>query len=125
MRKSVKAFADTILDLIVDTEESRSNILDRFGKPEVLYLGPDEQVIPSDIEWIVQRAALRGYPTPAAFMSSKPRAGINHKEFGVTSEGVNVYLGEALRHVLKIDPTKDPFTIKMTGGPDGSGSKLA
>ena len=119
MRKSVKAFADTILDLIVYTEETRSNILDRFGKPEVLYLGPDEQVIPSDIEWIVQRAALRGYPTPAAFMSSKPRAGINHKEFGVTSEGLNVYLDSALRHVLKIDPTNDPFTIKMTGGPDG------
>ena len=25
-------------------------------------------------------------------MSSKPGAGINHKEFGVTSEGVNVFL---------------------------------
>ena len=52
-------------------------------------------------------------------MSSKPRAGINHKEYGVTSEGISVYLDVALRHVLKIDPKQEPFTIKITGGPDG------
>jgi glutamate dehydrogenase len=46
MRKSVKAFTDTILDLIVDTEETREKIVDYFGQSEVLYLGPDEQVIP-------------------------------------------------------------------------------
>lgn len=34
------------------------------------------------------RASRRGYETPDAFMSSKPRSGINHKEFGVTSEGM-------------------------------------
>lgn len=52
-------------------------------------------------------------------MSSKPRTGINHKEYGVTSEGVNVYVDVALRQVHGIDPTKEPFTVKMTGGPDG------
>lgn len=119
MRKSVKAFVDTILDLIVDTDETREDIVDFFGKKEVLYLGPDEQVIPQDIDWVIKRAAQRGYGTPAAFMSSKPRAGINHKEYGVTSEGVNVYLDVALRHVLKVDPKQDSFTVKITGGPDG------
>jgi glutamate dehydrogenase len=119
MRKSVKAFTDSILDLIVDTEETRENMVDRYGKKEVLYLGPDEQVIPDDINWIIRRAGYRGYETPAAFMSSKPRAGINHKEFGVTSEGVNVYLDVALRTILGIDPKTTPFTVKITGGPDG------
>lgn len=119
MRKSVKAFTDTILDLIVDTEETREEVVDFVGKKEVLYLGPDEQVTPEDINWVIKRAKQRGYDTPAAFMSSKPRAGINHKEFGVTSEGVNVYLDVALRHVLKIDPKQESFTIKITGGPDG------
>jgi len=119
MRKSVKAFVDTILDLVVDTEETREEIVDFVGKKEVLYLGPDEQVIPEDIDWVIKRATQRGYDTPAAFMSSKPRAGINHKEYGVTSEGVNVYLDVALQHVLKIDPKKESFTIKITGGPDG------
>ncbi|MGV2436020.1 MAG UNVERIFIED_CONTAM: hypothetical protein LVT10_14970 [Anaerolineae bacterium] len=115
MRKSVKAFTDSVLDLIVNTEETRSNIVDRYGKKEVLYLGPDEQVIPDDINWVIRRAGYRGYETPAAFMSSKPRAGINHKEFGVTSEGVNVYLDVALRTVLGINPRTTPFTIKITG----------
>lgn len=44
MRKCVKAFTDTILDLVVDTEETRREIVDFHGKREVLYLGPDEQV---------------------------------------------------------------------------------
>lgn len=52
-------------------------------------------------------------------MSSKPHAGINHKDYGVTSEGVNVFLESALRHTLDIDPRNSSFTIKITGGPDG------
>lgn len=119
LRKSVKAMTDSILDLVVDTEETRETIVDYFGKREVLYLGPDENVIPEDINWIIKQAGRRGYETPAAFMSSKPRAGINHKEYGVTSEGVNVFLDVALQRVLGIDPRKESFTIKMTGGPDG------
>jgi glutamate dehydrogenase len=116
-RKSVKAFTDSILDLIVT--DSVKNLVDYYQKDELIYLGPDEQVIPSDIDWICHRAAQRGYPIPAAFMSSKKGAGINHKEFGVTSEGIVVYLDVALKNVLKIDPRTTPFTIKVTGGPDG------
>ena len=119
MRKSVKACTDSILDLVVDTEETRENIVDYFGKREVLYLGPDENVTPEDINWIIKQAGRRGYETPAAFMSSKPKAGINHKEYGVTSEGVNVFLDVALKHALGINPREETFTVKMTGGPDG------
>jgi len=88
---------------------------------QVIFLGPDEQVIPDDINWMVKRAATRGYPCAPAFMSSKPDAGINHKEFGVTSEGVVVFLESALRS-MGIEPRgagATPFTVKLTGGPDG------
>merc|ERR1719464_2002063 len=61
IRKSVKAMTDSILDLVVDTEETRETIVDYYGKREVLYLGPDENVIPDDINWIIKRAAHRGY----------------------------------------------------------------
>jgi len=44
MRKSVKAFSDTILDLISDSDETRKNVVDFLGVKEVIYLGPDEQV---------------------------------------------------------------------------------
>jgi glutamate dehydrogenase len=52
MRKSVKAFTDSILDLIV--KDSLSGLVDHLGKDELIYLGPDEQVIPWDIDWIMK-----------------------------------------------------------------------
>jgi glutamate dehydrogenase len=47
MRKSGMVFTDTILDLIIDTNETKREIVDFVGKKEVLYLKPDEQVIMS------------------------------------------------------------------------------
>lgn len=117
MRKAVRGCCDAMLDLIVKDTVSKG--VDLYGKDELIYLGPDEQIIPSDIEWIIKRAGQRGYPIPAAFMSSKAEDGFNHKEFGVTSEGVVVCLDVAVRKVLGIDPHKQPFTVKVTGGPDG------
>lgn len=107
-----KCFANTLLDLTVglQTEPGHS--------PDLIYLGPDENVSTYLIEWIDRRAAFRKHPLPSAFMSSKPGAGINHKEFGITSEGVTVYLEESLRQ-RGIDPETQPFTVKVTGGPDG------
>lgn len=116
--RSVKAFVDSILDLITPDEKVRRLVVDRFGREELLYLGPDENITPDLIEWIVERAKRRGYSVPAALMSSKPGAGINHKEYGVTSEGVTVFLEVAL-NAVGIDPRKQSFTVKLTGGPDG------
>jgi glutamate dehydrogenase len=114
----VHAFTDAILDLITADEQTRSRVVDRLGVPESIYFGPDENVTPAHISWIVERARERGYPFPNTLMTSKPGAGINHKEFGVTSEGLNVFLEVALQS-LGIDPRRQPFTLKITGGPDG------
>jgi glutamate dehydrogenase len=51
-------------------------------------------------------------------MSSKPRVGISHKQYGVTSEGVVVFADEVLK-ALGINPLAEPFTVKLTGGPAG------
>ncbi|MFO0962980.1 MAG: NAD-glutamate dehydrogenase [Phycisphaerales bacterium] len=116
--RCVKSFVDSLLDLIVDDKPTRALIVDRWGRQELIYLGPDENITPQHIEWIVSRARYRGYALPDAFMSSKPGAGINHKVYGVTSEGVAVFLDVALR-ARGIDPRRQPFTVKITGGPDG------
>lgn len=116
--RSVKAFVDGILDLITPEPSTHARVVDRLGRNEFIFLGPDENITPAHIEWIVDRAAVRGYPLANAFMSSKPNGGINHKEYGVTSEGVAVFLRIALS-AQGIDPTKRPFTVKITGGPDG------
>ena len=110
--KSVRAYGNTLLDLTVgDGENSQPN-------KTLIYLGPDENITPELINWMVKRARERGHPRANAFMSSKPGAGINHKEYGVTSEGVIVFLEEALKTV-GINPRTTPFTVKLTGGPDG------
>jgi glutamate dehydrogenase len=118
INRCVKSFVDSVLDLIVDDPAAGPLVVDRFGTKELIYLGPDENITPAHIEWIVSRARVRKYALPDAFMSSKPGAGINHKVYGVTSEGVNVFLEVALR-ARGIDPRKRPFTVKITGGPDG------
>ncbi|MEE8155537.1 MAG: NAD-glutamate dehydrogenase domain-containing protein [Phycisphaerales bacterium] len=116
--RSVKGFVDAMLDLVTPDSRTQQYVVDRLGQEELLYLGPDENITPELIDWIVDRAGRRGYPAPTALMSSKPGAGINHKMYGVTSEGITVFLEVALCSV-GIDPRRRPFTIKLTGGPDG------
>jgi glutamate dehydrogenase len=119
-RKSFKSFADTILTLTSQDEKINACIVNRGEGDgvEQVYLGPDENIIPYDIEWATERAAVRGCGFNRAFMSSKPDAGFNHKEYGVTSEGVNVFLGVALKEA-GFEPETQPFTVKITGGTDG------
>ncbi len=114
--RAFKGFVDGILDVMIPSEALAK--VDLLGRRETLYLGPDENITPALIEWCVARAARRGHPLAAAFMSSKPGAGINHKEYGVTSEGVTVFLDVALR-AMGVDPRSQDFTVKLTGGPDG------
>ncbi|MCK6546944.1 NAD-glutamate dehydrogenase [Myxococcota bacterium] len=115
---SVRAFADAVIDLITPEPKTKARVVDLLGNDEWIYFGPDENITPAHIEWIVERAKERGYPFANALMSSKPGAGINHKEFGVTSEGINVFLEVGL-NAIGIDPRKQPFSLKLTGGPDG------
>lgn len=117
---AVKSMVDSLLDIVLTDEEGRlsPHIVDYLQHEEIIFLGPDENITPEHINWITARAAKRGYRWPNAFMSSKPRTGINHKRYGVTSEGVIVFAEEVLRS-LGIDPHKDPFTVKLTGGPAG------
>lgn len=94
------------------------HVVDYYKRPEYVYLGPDENMHNNMIQWIAAHSKQYHYKPGGAFISSKPKYGINHKEYGVTSLGVNVYMHEVLKH-LGIDPKKDPFTVKISGGPDG------
>lgn len=116
-RSYIESFL-TLLNCEPDGTLRAKHIVDYWKKPEYIYLGPDENMHNEMIEWIAAYSKYYDYKPGGAFISSKPGAGINHKEFGVTSLGVNVFMEETLKF-LGIDPTKQSFTIKMTGGPDG------
>ncbi|MCP5506128.1 MAG: NAD-glutamate dehydrogenase [Chlamydiales bacterium] len=108
----------TLINCHDDGTLKAKDIVDYFSKPEYIYLGPDENMHNVMIEWIAECSKRVGYKPGVAFISSKPSVGINHKEYGVTSLGVNVCMEEVL-HYMGIDPKKDPFTVKISGGPDG------
>lgn len=116
-----RSFVETLLTL-VNCDESGAlktkNIIDYYKKPEYLYLGPDENMHDAMIEWIADTSKKVGYKPGSAFISGKPKTGINHKAYGVTSRGVNVYVDRLLRF-KGINPEKETFTVKMSGGPDG------
>jgi glutamate dehydrogenase len=116
-----RTFVSCLLTLVNchdDGTLKAKHVVNYYRKPEYLYLGPDERMQASMIQWIAQFSKTYGYKPGVAFISSKPRIGINHKQYGVTSLGVNVYMQEALKE-LGIDPANDPFTVKISGGPDG------
>lgn len=119
--ESQRSYIESLLTLInchVDGSLKATHIIDYLKKPEYIYIGPDENMHNEMIEWIANYSKKSLYRPGSAFISSKLSLGINHKQFGVTSLGVNVCMEETLKHI-GIDPANDVFTIKMTGGPDG------
>ncbi len=118
---SQRSFIESFMTLINCDDEGKllaKSVVDTYEKPEYIYLGPDENMLNEMIVWIANFSVASKYKPGRSFMSSKPNAGINHKEYGVTSFGLNVYLHQTLLF-LGINPEKDAFTIKISGGPDG------
>lgn len=94
------------------------NIIDYWKKPEYLYIGPDENMYPEMITWIDTFSVRHKYKPGESFITSSLETGFNHKQYGVTSLGVTACMEELLLYT-GIDPKKQTFTVKMTGGPDG------
>ena len=92
-------------------------VVDYYGEDEPIELGPDENMHDSMIEYMAERAKKRGYILGGGIISSK-KIGINHKKYGVTSLGVLKFVERALKE-FGIDARSDPFSVKLTGGPDG------
>ena len=107
------------LDLFVtrDGRAADPRVIDYYGDDEPIELGPDENMHDSMIELVAREAVRRGYILGAGIMSSK-KAGINHREYGVTSTGV-VRFAEVCMASRGIDMAADPFRVIFTGGPNG------
>ncbi|BDG07310.1 NAD-glutamate dehydrogenase domain-containing protein [Anaeromyxobacter paludicola] len=113
------AFINAFLDVFVtrDGKAAEPRVLDYYGEDEPIELGPDENMHDVMIENIAELSARRGYVLGKGIISSK-RVGINHKQYGVTSTGVVTFAGIAMRE-QGVDIRRDPFSVKLTGGPNG------
>ncbi len=112
-------FIQAFLDIYV-TEDGTARdkrVVDYYGEDEPIELGPDENMHDEMVELIARISEKRGYMLGVGVISSK-KFGINHKEYGVTSTGVIRFAEITLEH-LGIDARKDPFSVKITGGPGG------
>lgn len=110
---------NAFLDLFV-TEKGRAKhpgVVDYYGEDEPIELGPDENMSDAMIEFIARQSVTRGYILGIGIMSSK-EIGINHKEYGVTSRGVMKFAEVAMKEI-GIDISRDSFTVRFTGGPNG------
>jgi len=108
-----KKYIDGILDLLMPTSE----IVDYFGKEEILFLGPDENT--ADVMlWACERAHVRGYKFWKGFTTGKPLSigGIPHDRYGMTTIGVHEF---AVQILNKLGVKEESITKFMTGGPDG------
>ncbi|HET9552259.1 MAG TPA: NAD-glutamate dehydrogenase domain-containing protein [Anaeromyxobacteraceae bacterium] len=111
--------ANAFLDVFV-TEGGTARdprVVDYYREDEPIELGPDENMHDEMIEAIAELSVRRGYLLGAGIMSSK-RVGINHKQYGVTSLGVVTFAEHAMRE-QGLDIRRDPFSLKLTGGPNG------
>jgi glutamate dehydrogenase len=112
--------ANAFLDIFV-TEKGMARdqrVIDYYGDDEPIEIGPDENMHDDMIEAIATLSQRRGYMLGIGIMSSK-RVGINHKQYGVTSTGVMTFATITMAEAVGIDITRDPFSLKMTGGPNG------
>lgn len=111
--------ANAFLDIFV-TENGVAKdprVVDYYREDEPIELGPDENMHDVMVEEIARTSRKRGYILGVGIMSSKA-VGINHKEYGVTSRGV-VKFAEVTMAEFGINVAKDPFSVKITGGPNG------
>ncbi len=108
----------TIINCDPDGKIRAKRVIDLWKKPEYLYIGPDENMSNEVIQWIADFSKKYDYKPGSCFISSKPKGGINHKEYGATSLGVNTYMTKALEYA-GINPKEEIFRVKLSGGPDG------
>ncbi len=106
-------YIDGLLDLLLPHPE----IVDLYGKEEILFLGPDEGT--ADLmDWAALHARYRGYRYWRAFTTGKKPelGGVPHDTYGMTTEGIHRYVTDTLR---ALDLQEEKIAKFQTGGPDG------
>ncbi|KAJ3127236.1 NAD-dependent glutamate dehydrogenase [Nowakowskiella sp. JEL0407] len=112
-------YVDAMLDLLIAGQSPgiKDKIVDLYGKPEILFFGPDEGTA-DYMDWASQHARSRGASFWKAFTTGKSQSlgGIPHDLYGMTTRSVHQYVVGIYR---KIGVKEESVTKLQTGGPDG------
>ena len=119
--ESQRAVTSALMSLVNYDDHGRlrdRKVVDTLHHPEIIEIGPDENMSDVMIEWIGEYARRSGYALGSGLISGKPGSGFNHKALGVTSYGVYQYL-LATADELGIKVDSEPWSVKISGGPNG------
>ncbi|KAJ2783245.1 NAD-dependent glutamate dehydrogenase [Coemansia interrupta] len=112
-------YVDAMLDLLLTGESPgiKNRLVDRLGRNEILFFGPDEGTA-GYMDWASQHARKRGAPFWKAFTTGKSQTlgGIPHDTYGMTTRSVHQYV---LGIIRELDLDESACTKFQTGGPDG------
>jgi len=83
---SFQKYVSGLLDLL----QKDPNVIDHYGRDEILFLGPDEGTA-DFMKWAAEYAKKRGYKFWKAFTTGKPRSlgGVPHDTYGMTTRSVH------------------------------------
>lgn len=117
-------YIDSILDLLIK-DPSKESYVDLYGKPEMLYLGPDENTA-GFVDWATshakKRGAALGFPWKAFFTGKSPSiGGIPHDEYGMTTLSVRTYT-RGVYSKIGINDWSKVTKVQMGGGDGDLGS---
>ncbi|GLB38177.1 putative NAD()-dependent glutamate dehydrogenase which degrades glutamate to ammonia and alpha-ketoglutarate [Lyophyllum shimeji] len=120
-RRCFEKYVDAIIDLLIpgQTPGIKERLVDLYGKPEILFLGPDEGTADM-MDWAALHARGRGAETWwKSFTTGKSAAklgGIPHDTYGMTSRSIRQYVLGIYR---QLGLREKDVTKVQTGGPDG------
>jgi glutamate dehydrogenase len=109
-----KNYIDGLLDLLMTPSPE---IVDRYGKREILFLGPDEGTAEL-MNWACLWAKQRGFSYWKPFTTGKSPTlgGVPHDKYGMTTQGIHEYV---LGVLDQLGLKEEEVTKVQTGGPDG------
>ncbi|ODV61027.1 glutamate dehydrogenase (NAD(+)) [Ascoidea rubescens DSM 1968] len=119
-KASFDKYIDAVIDLLIKpVDESKSNqIVDLYKKPEILFMGPDENTA-GFVDWATLHAKKRGAPWWKSFFTGKSPTigGIPHDEYGMTTLSVRAFV-DKIYAKLNVQDTSSIRKVQ-TGGPSG------
>ncbi|KAJ8591101.1 NADH-dependent glutamate dehydrogenase [Rhizopogon salebrosus TDB-379] len=120
-RRCFEKYIDAIIDLLIPAPSSgvKERVVDLYGKPELLFMGPDEGTADM-MDWAALHARDRGAETWwksfTTGKSAKLLGGVPHDTYGMTSLSIRQYV---LGIYKQLGLREKDITKVQTGGPDG------
>ncbi|KAL6304426.1 NAD-specific glutamate dehydrogenase [Sparassis latifolia] len=120
-RLCFEKYVDAVIDLLIPGQSPgiKERLIDLYGKPELLFFGPDEGTADM-MDWAALHARARGAETWwksfTTGKSAETLGGIPHDQFGMTSLSIRQYV---LGIYKQLGLREKDITKVQTGGPDG------